>query len=208
MASHKLTMWLILVAAVAAAAGLWAAQRLAPRSPAAAPATSAAVLYPQPRPLPAFALTRSDATPYTQADLVGAWTLMFFGFTHCPDVCPTTLATLRDAHASLPPALAARVRMTFVSIDPERDTPQRAGEYARYFSPAIVAATGTPEALQTLTGPLGVVYMKAPLASGDYSMDHSASILLIDPQGRLRGLFRPPLDARRIADDLAALAGE
>jgi protein SCO1/2 len=204
MASNKATIWLILVASVAAAGGLWLGQR-GTLGLAGVPAVSAAVLYPQPRAIPAFALTRSDGTPFTQADLAGAWTLLFFGFTHCPDVCPTTLATLRDVGKALPPALASRVRMTFVSVDPERDTPQRAGEYARFFSPTIVAATGGKAELDALTAALGVLYVKVPQGA-DYTVDHTASILLVDPEGRLRGLFRTPHDAARIAADIATLA--
>jgi protein SCO1/2 len=209
MASNKTTVWLILVAAVAAAGGLWLGQHGTLGLPGA-PQVSAAVLYPQPRPIPEFALTRSDGQPYTRADLDGAWTLLFFGFTHCPDVCPTTLATLRDVGKALPADVASRVRMTFVSVDPERDTPQRAGEYARFFSPAIVAATGDKATLDALTGALGVLYVKVPSegrpdGAADYTVDHTASILLVDPQGRLRGLFRTPHDPARIAADIEAL---
>ena len=205
MPSNKLTLWLILVGSVAAAAGLWASQRTS-LGLSGTPAVAAAVLYPQARAVPAFALTRSDGTPYTQADLVGGWTLLFFGFTHCPDVCPTTLATLRDVGKALPPEVARNVRMTFVSVDPERDTPERSGEYAHFFSPSIVAATGDKAALDALTLSVGVVYMKAPGTGADYGVDHSASIVLIDPQGRLRGMFRPPHDVALIAADLKALA--
>jgi len=196
--------WIIVVAAVAAGVGLWLGQRQFAPAPAS---THAATLYPQPRVLSEFTLLRSDGSPYTQADLSGEWTLMFFGFTHCPDVCPTTLATFAQIERALagetsPPP----VSFAFVSVDPERDTPAIVGEYARYFSPEIVALTGEPAALARFTRELGIVYMKSPLQGSDYTIDHSAAIVLIDPQGRLRGQFQAPHDANRIVADLERLA--
>ena len=196
--------WIIVVAAIAAGLGLWLGQRQFAPVPHA---MNAATLYPQPRAVSPFALLRSDGSPWTQADLEGKWTLMFFGFTHCPDVCPTTLATFAQVERALgskpdtPP-----VAFAFVSVDPERDTPAVVGEYARYFSPAIVALTGEAEALARFTRELGIVYMKSPLQDGDYTIDHSAAIVLIDPQGRLRGQFQAPHDANRILADLKFLA--
>jgi protein SCO1/2 len=102
---------------------------------------------------------------------------------------------------------SARVQMVFVSVDPARDDGKTLGDYAHYFSPAIVAATGTDAELAALTGALGVVYLKtATDANGDYNVDHSASLLLIDPEARLHALIRPPLDAKTIAADLRTLA--
>lgn len=206
--SRNPVIWLILAASVAAGFGLWAGQRhFAPAGPAAAP-MHAAILYPQPRILSPFALVRSDGAAFTHADLRGAWTLAFFGFTHCPDVCPTTLATFAQVDRALgdgagrPP-----VAFAFVSVDPERDTPARTGDYAHYFSPKIVALTGEAGELARFTRELGIVYMKSPLANGDYTIDHSAAIVLLDPQGRLRGQFPAPLDANRIVADLERLAG-
>jgi protein SCO1/2 len=192
--------WIIVAVAIAAALGLWLGARVAP--PAGA-APKAALVYPAPRDVPPFKLAKSDGAPLTEADLRGGWSLMFFGFTHCADVCPTTLATLKQVEAQLAPA---SVKVIFVSVDPERDTPQALGEYVGYFSPRFIAATGDPASLQSFASSVGAVFMKSPQPSGDYSMDHTASVLVFDPQGRLHALFRPPLDANAIADDLRTFA--
>lgn len=213
------TTLLILVAALAAGLGLWAAQvALAPRpaAPAADAATAPAVdpeslksvrLFSRTRPLPAFALSQSDGTALEPAELQGRWTVVFLGFTHCPDVCPTTLTELSQAQKAwdaLPEA--RRPQVLFVSIDPERDTPAQTGEYAAYFHPATLAATGSQEALQAFTASLGLVYMKVPTTDGDYTMDHSSALVVIDAQGRQAGLIRPPFVPADIAADLARLA--
>ena len=101
---------------------------------------------------------------------------------------------------------AKRPRLLFVTVDPERDTPQLVGEFAHYFHPETMAASPTPEQLAAFAKDLGLVYMKVPGANGDYEMDHSATLVLLDPQGRQAGLISPPLDARKISDDLRLLA--
>ena len=205
---------LILVAALAAGLGLWAAQMaFAPGgAPAAGPAVDparlkAVRLFPGPRALPAFALQQSDGTPLTPDELRGRWTVVFLGFTHCPDVCPTTLTDLAQAQKaweSLPES--RRPRVLFVSVDPGRDSPAQAGDYARYFHPATLAATAQEPALQDFASGLGMVYMKVPVEGGDYTMDHSNAVVVIDPMGRQAGLIRPPLVPADIAADLALLS--
>jgi protein SCO1/2 len=193
----------ILLAALAAGLGLWLGTRWfgAPTQPA----MQAALLYPQPRAVPEFTLSRADGKPLTRADWQGHWTLGFFGFTHCPDVCPTTLSVLKQVWAKLDPAQRALVAIDFVSIDPQRDTPEQLGKYTAFFSPDFIAATGTDEQLTALTRALGLVYARTPAQGAEYSVDHSAQIVIIDPQGRLVGLFRPPLDAAKIIADMNAL---
>ncbi len=209
---------LILLAALAAGLGLWAAQVAfgpgpvrgdagAPAAPVLDPASLATVrLFPQPRALPDFSLDQSDGTPLTRDELTGRWTLVFLGFTHCPDVCPTTLTELAGAQKAweaLPEA--ERPRVLFVSVDPERDSAAQTGEYARYFHPATWAATTGEPALQDFASALGLVYMKVPVDGGDYTMDHSTAVVLIDPRGRQAGLIRPPLVPADIAADLVRL---
>lgn len=207
---------LILVAAIAAGLGLWAAQVVmspgtAP-SPAALPAVEpdrlkAVRLFPAPRAVPAFALQQSDDTPLVPAELQGRWTVVFLGFTHCPDVCPTTLTDLSRAQAQwdhLPEG--RRPQVLFVSVDPERDTPAKTGEYAHYFHAGTLAATAPEPALETFATSLGMVYMKVPLEGGDYTMDHSSALVVLDAQGRQVGLVRPPFVPDDIAADLALLA--
>ncbi len=163
----------------------------------------------QEQPLPRFRLRRAGGQPLTNADLAGHWTLLFFGYTHCPDVCPTALqdiAATLDSLARTAPGLP--VQGLFVSVDPARDTPERLAEYVRFFHPALIGATGDAATLQRLARPLGIVYARVPDPGhpGDYLIDHSAAILVIDPDGRLAAVFQPPHDAEVMAADLRRLA--
>lgn len=202
---------LVLAAALAAGLGMFAAQRYFATA-ASAPALPArqlksVQLINPPRELADYRLTLSDGKEATPATLRGAWTVVFLGFTHCPDVCPTTLAELAKAQQSweaMP--IAIRPRVLFVSVDAERDTPARTGEYAHFFRKDTLAASGDPEALANFAQVLGLVFMKVPLDNGDYSMDHSATLVVLDPQGRQAGLIRPPLVWSDIANDLRLLA--
>jgi len=214
------TTLLILLAALAAGLGLWAAQlvfRPVPVTAVALPGPavdqerlSAVRLFSSVRPLPGYALEQSDGTPLTPDELQGHWTVVFLGFTHCPDVCPTTLSELAQAQKQWAAIdEASRPRVLFVSVDPERDTPAKTGEYAAYFHPDTLAATAPEPALNNFATSLGLVYMKvATGADDDYTMDHSSALVVIDPQGRQAGLIRPPLVPADIAADLALLARE
>lgn len=208
------TTLVVLVAALAAAFGFWAAQhRFAAQ--ASGPQLQVVRLFDQPRELPAFSLQQSDGTPLVPGELQGHWTLVFLGFTHCPDVCPTTLARLAQAQkswTSLPEA--TRPRVLFVSVDPDRDTPDRVGEYAHAFHKDTLAATADIPALEAFARSLSLVFMKVPPAPGapadQYSVDHSAALAVLDPKARMAGVIQPTgdagLDPQAIAADLAALA--
>jgi protein SCO1/2 len=146
--------------------------------------------------------------------LRGRWSLVFFGFTHCPDVCPSALYDLDLASRQLAEANAAAGdgtgpahQVVFVSVDPERDTPERIAQYVAYFNPGFIGVTGAHEQLAALTAQLGIAYQVEEHAAGSerYDVVHSASVVLIDPRGHLRGAFPPPLDALAIARDLALL---
>lgn len=207
------TTLVVLVAALAAALAFWAAQhRLVAEAPG--PQLQVVRLFEQPRALPAFSLQQSDGTPLVPGELQGHWTLVFLGFTHCPDVCPTTLARLAQAQkawAALPEA--TRPRLLFVSVDPDRDTPDRVGEYAHAFHKDTLAATADIPALEAFARSLSLVFMKVPAPDGapadQYSVDHSAALAVLDPKGRMAGVIQPSgeagLDAKAIAADLAAL---
>lgn len=206
---------IVLVVALAAGLGLLAGRHLFSRAgdtPAAAPALATVRLLPEPRPVPGFRLAQADGTPLEPAELRGHWTVVFLGFTHCPDVCPTTLAELALAQRQWEaiPA-AARPRVLFVSVDPERDTPEATGRYAHHFHPDTLAATGDIAALEAFATSLGMVFMKVQPPEGapadQYSVDHSSTLVVLDPQGRMAGLLRPPLQPDAIAADLLALSG-
>jgi len=200
----------ILVAALAAGLGLWAAQRHAAPTAGAWPQTRAVRLFDPPRELPAYSLRQSDGTPLVPGELKGHWTLVFLGFTHCPDICPTTLAQMAQAQkqwAALPEA--TRPRLLFVSVDPERDSPDHIGQYAHAFHRDTLAATADVPALEKFVRSLSLVFAKLPPAKGapadQYSVDHTAAMAPPDPQGRMTGLVQPPPDPQAIAADLIAL---
>lgn len=201
---------ILLIVAFAAAAGLWAGQLWFERGKAPGARLQVVKLFPQPRALPPFSLRQSDGTPLIPGELKGAWTLVFLGFTSCPDVCPTTLAQLAQAQkdwSDLPDA--TRPRVLFVSVDPERDTPQRTGEYAHAFHKDTIAATADIPTLEAFVKSLSLVFMKVPpedgAPAGQYSVDHSAALAVLDPQGRMAGVIQPPLDPKAIATDMRLL---
>ena len=216
---------IVVLAALAAGLGLWAAQLAFAPGPVPAGAATGAVaaqagagpvidparlrtvrLFPQVRELPPFELRQSDGTALTNGELRGRWTLVFLGFTNCPDVCPTTLADLgaaQKAWADLPEA--TRPQVLFVSVDPDRDTPAKAGEYAAFFHPATLAATAPTPALEAFAASLGMVFMPVETPAGDITFDHSTGVVVIDPDGRQAGLIRAPLVPADIAADLRTL---
>lgn len=204
------TTLIILVAALAAGLGLWAARGYFGAGKADGPALQTVRLFDQPRELPTFSLRQSDGTQLVSGELKGHWTLVFLGFTHCPDVCPTTLAELASAQKRWEPLPEARrPRVLFVSVDPERDTPMKIGGYAHAFHRDTLAATADLPALESFAKSLSLVFMKVPAAEGapadQYSVDHSAAIAVLDPQGRMAGVIAPPLQPKAIAEDLIAL---
>lgn len=158
-------------------------------------------LWPDPPTLTPFTLMDERAAPFTETSLDGHWSLLFFGYTHCPDICPLTLALLARVHAGLRerPAFAQRVRVFLISLDAARDTPQILGDYVRHFDPDFHAATASPEALHLLTRQLAAGYTRVSTEEGgDYWFDHSPAIFLVAPDRRVVGAFIPP----HSADDL------
>jgi len=202
---------IILAIALAAGLGLLLAQKVFGPANKGEDGTSSILFYGTPRTLPDFDLAQSDGTRLIPGELRGHWTLVFLGFTSCPDVCPTTLTELAQAQKqweTIPDSL--RPRVVLVSVDPERDTPNRLGEYAHAFHKDTIAATADVPSLERFATSLGMVFQKAPgkhfeQNPDDYSMDHSASIAVLDPQGRLAGLMRPPFNPQAIASDLKKL---
>jgi len=196
----------VLVAALSAAAGfsLWQLRQHGP-----ATMTAALRILPEPRALAGFDLVNHHGEPFSLEQLRGRWSLLFFGFTHCPDVCPSALYDLHQVNQTLSAGHSGGVpyQIIFVSVDPERDTPQRLEEYVTYFDPEFLAVTGSPQQLAALSRQIGVAYRIEPHEPGNtgYTVDHSASVLLTDPQGRLHGLFPAPHDADRIARDMLAI---
>lgn len=166
------------------------------------PEQPALLVLPEPREIPPFELVDHDGEAFGPGRLEGRWSLAFFGFTHCPDVCP---GALFDLHL-LGERLAASgggdaFQVLFFSVDPERDTPERLKDYVRYFDPDFTGVTGPHAQLEPLTRKLGIAYRIAPHedSTETYDVDHSAGILLLDPQGRLHGVFPAPHDVAAMA---------
>ena len=144
-----------------------------------------------------FSLTDQNGQPITEAALKGKPTLIFFGFTHCPDVCPTALFEMSEIFNALGPD-ASKAQAFFVSVDPERDTPDVLKSYVSSFSPQIVGLSGTPEATEQIKREFRVYSRKVPLKDGDYTMDHTAVVYLMDKEGNFVAPFnskRPPAEA-------------
>jgi len=162
-----------------------------------------ATLFAEPRALPAFELIDQAGAPFGVERLRGQWTFLFFGFVNCPDVCPTTLAMLaqlRKSLADLPGPDQPDVVM--VSVDPGRDTPPVLAQYVAHFDPSFTGVTGSPGAIGSLTQALGVaVVVGPPAADGNYAVDHTAAIFLVDPEGRFAALFNTPHESGTIARD-------
>jgi protein SCO1 len=192
--------WIAVLAAVAIGAGFALYQRS--HQPVVLRAGTA---LPQARSIPDFAFTDQHGNPFSREDLAGHWTLLFTGFTNCPDVCPTTLALMAELKRDV-----ARddLRFLFVSVDPERDTPEVIGQYLAHFDPGFTGATGTREEVERFTAGLGLAQVRNPGVGDAYTVDHSTAFVLIDPDARLAGYFQAPHVRTALAADLAALPGK
>lgn len=196
------------ISIVAIAAGMWFARGLLGVQDGSPPATVTATVLAPPRPLPVIALIDQDGAEFDNSRLANRWSLLFFGFTQCPDVCPLTLGLLAKVNqslADLPPG--DRPQVVLVSVDPQRDTPQQLASYVRFFDPSFIGVTGTQHAIDSLTRGLGVPVAINKLDNGTYTVDHSAAIFMVDPQGALRALFSGPHDPASIATDYRRIVG-
>lgn len=192
--------WLLAAAAIcAAAAGFYVAQQLDRGSPRLASGT----WYPEARAIADFKLQDTAGQPLTRQRLEGAPTLVFFGFTHCPDVCPTTLLKLAQVTRL---AQVKDLRVLFISIDPQRDTPQGVGQYVHAFDPGFLGATGDAAAIAALAAGFGVAVNRVELPGGDYTMDHSAVVFVLDDATHIVAIFTPPFDVKAMAADLRQAA--
>ena len=172
-------------------------------------------VVPQPIPLPEATLTRMDGKPFERKNFLGKWTFLYFGYTLCPDVCPTELTALAEVAALLrKEGVGASWQEVFVSVDPERDTPEQLAKFVSYFDPKIIGATGDPAELATLAKPLGVGWEKAALPTANdakstsYLINHTTSILLISPEASLVGVFSTPHDPVAMVKAFRTVIGE
>lgn len=152
-----------------------------------------------------FSLVDQNGKAFTDADMKGKWQLVFFGYTHCPDVCPTTLNELSLAFDKLGPAAKNKIGVVFISVDPDRDTPSVLKEYVSSFSAPVTALTGTAAEVAQAAKAYRVYYAKHPTKDGGYDMDHSALIYVMDPEGRFTATFTPEDPADKIAERMRKL---
>jgi len=159
------------------------------------------------RPLPDFQLLRENGAAAGRDDFRGRWTLVFFGFTHCPEVCPVTLAMLSGVRKSLEAAVPAGELpgIALVSVDPERDTPTVLDAYLASFGAGFRGYTGTPDAMRKFATALGVPYQRTPMMDGEYMVDHSTAIMLINPQAEVAALFQAPHESVKLQADYLQL---
>jgi protein SCO1/2 len=196
---------IVVLVIVAFAAGLLLARLLVPGK-VAPPQLEQATVFPAPRALPALDLVDQDGRPLSPQFFVGHWTLVFFGFTQCPDICPTTLATLAQANKQFGDLPAgSRPRMLLVSVDPERDPPSILAPYVRFFDPAFLAATGTLETTAAAAAAFNVPYAKVTQDGGGYTLDHGSGIFVVGPTGGIVAYLSAPHDAARIAANFRSI---
>ncbi len=168
----------------------------------ATPTLRAGTALPEPRAIADFDLKDQHGQAFSRDQLRGRWTLLFTGFTNCPDVCPLTVASMADLRRRL-----ARddLQFLFVSVDPERDTPEVIRRYLAHFDPGLIGATGAREDVEEFTAGLGLAQVVNPGVGDDYTVDHSTAFVLIDPEARLAGYFSAPHQPDALAADLGGL---
>ncbi len=159
-------------------------------------------LFPDPKPLTAFAFTDHENRVFDLSRLKGKWSFLFFGYTHCPDICPMTLAILARAREDIVKSTvgAKDVQFVFISVDPDRDTASKLRQYVTYFDTSFLGVTGDNAQLGNLAGQLGAAYQVA-ITPGveNYPVYHTAAVFLVDPRARYHAVFAPPLDAASIS---------
>jgi protein SCO1/2 len=190
----------VIIAVLATAAGIWSARMVLQRP--VVEDELAATRFPVARTVQPFELIDHNHEVFDNAALQQRWSFVFFGYTYCPDVCPTTLSVLNSIAQRLQD-VDEDIRFVMVTVDPQRDTPERLAEFVTYFNGDFLGVTGTDEALEQLTSQLGILYDRVEPEPGseNYLVDHTAAVFLFDPDGRYHAVFTPPLSAENIASD-------
>ncbi|AIR88944.1 SCO family protein [Pseudomonas cremoricolorata] len=163
------------------------------------------ILLPQSRAVPGLRMTNQDGQPVALDQLQGKWSLLFFGYTYCPDICPTTLAQLRQIKSQLPEATLQRLQVVLVSVDPERDTTQQLKQYLGYFDKNFIGLRGSIADTQTLANALSIPFIPADTSKPGYTVDHSGNLAVIGPDGRQRGFIRAPFSTQKLVARLPQL---
>ncbi len=208
----RLRHWFLPIACVLAlCAGVWVSywDGSLPGSKSNLPSVQG-FFWPDQKSLQPFELVSHRNTPFSLADLEGQWTLLFFGYTYCPDICPITMSLMREAltnYQTAAPAPLTDIRVVFISVDGKRDTPEQLANYIRFYNEKWLAASGSRGQVDSLTGQLGVPYSIEEHDPGamNYLVSHPGTLFLISPDTQLAALFQPPLDPRQLADDLLSV---
>jgi protein SCO1/2 len=164
-------------------------------------------VYDLPRPVSDFALTDHTGAAFTQERLKGSWSLLFFGYTFCPDICPITLATIRQFEQLLQEEdpEAAEIQVAMITVDPRRDTAEKLATYMQYFSPEYIGATGEYIDIFNLGRQLNVAFGYTPTENGEYLVNHSGEIILINPNGEFHGFFKMPHDPEKMVQNFRSV---
>ena len=164
------------------------------------------ILLPQSRNLPDVQMIDQDGKPVTVNELKDKWSLLFFGYTFCPDICPTTLAQLRQIKSELPKDAVDKLQVILVSVDPARDTPQQLKQYLGYFDPDFKGLTGASvEDVQKLANAVSIPFIPADTSKANYTVDHSGNLAVIGPDGTQRGFIRAPLNNQKLVVQLPVM---
>ncbi|NQD36920.1 SCO family protein [Permianibacter sp. IMCC34836] len=203
MSMYRSRSWLlVLVIVLAAVTGSWLLKPLFSKPEPLQ--LSSGQLYPEPKPLAPFALIDQNGQPFTNERLVGKWTFIFFGYTTCPDICPTTLSVFAQFLKQLPAELKADTQVIFATVDPARDTVEQLQRYLPFFHPDLIGLTGLPMATDGFARDLGVAYAVVAQDGGGYLMDHSVRVFLVNPNGERFALFAPAPTGGFVAANLSA----
>lgn len=163
--------------------------------------------FPEPKLLYDVALLDHNNEAFTEANFKGRWTFIYVGYTFCPDACPMTLTTLNQMYAQLSEVeLSNDVSTLLVSVDPERDTPERLKEYVKYFNKSVTGVTGSPAELKIFADQVSAIYsVPEDRSDPNYLVDHSSAVVLINPDAAVQAIFTPPQTAEAMAKDFRLL---
>ena len=163
------------------------------------------ILLPQSRTLPDLKMIDQEGQSVVINELKGKWTLLFFGYTFCPDICPTTLAQLRQVKSELPKEAVESLRVVLISVDPNRDTPQQLKQYLGYFDKAFIGLTASVQDIQKLANAVSIPFIPADTSKPNYTVDHSGNLALLGPDGTQRGFIRAPFNNQKLLAQLPGL---
>ncbi len=189
---------LIIFALIAASAGIWLGQQTTGSSQThLKPASIQGAIYPEAKVISDFSLIDQQSRQITKDSFLNHWSLIFVGYTHCPDICPTTMSVMNQVSEFMQEQQIQPPDIVFLSIDPARDTPDTLNSYVAYFNKDFIGLTGSVDAVSQLSKELNAVFRKAPGTSGqitndDYLMDHSSALMLVNPEGNLQSILTAP----------------